>query len=132
MCLGLCFPLSGLSVCLAGTPSATFWVDFLKPNGEVPFHFSVRFMHQYGYERALFNSLMSGHWGYEEYAPSFPFVLHRSLSLRFTLTAPDTVAVELDGLTLAAFTRHVGFTDVTHVQVNADITLETMNTWCMA
>ncbi|XP_008572161.1 PREDICTED: galectin-4 [Galeopterus variegatus] len=119
----------GTSVYIQGVASEhmnRFFVNFTvghDSGADVAFHFNPRFD---GWDKVVFNSKQGGKWGNEERKRSMPFHKGAAFELVFTVLA-EHYKVVVNGNPFYEFKHRLPVKMVTHLQVDGDLELQSIN-----
>ncbi|XP_042776307.1 galectin-4 [Panthera leo] len=123
---GLCI---GMSVYIQGVASEhmkRFSVNFVAgqhAGSDIAFHFNPRFD---GWDKVVFNSMQGGKWGSEEKKRSMPFRKGTAFELVFMVQA-EHYKVVVNGNPFYEFGHRLPLQMVTHLQVDGDLELQSIN-----
>ncbi|XP_043454928.1 galectin-4 [Prionailurus bengalensis] len=123
---GLCI---GMSVYIQGVASEhmkRFSVNFVAgqhSGSDIAFHFNPRFD---GWDKVVFNSMQGGKWGSEEKKRSMPFRKGTAFELVFMVQA-EHYKVVVNGNPFYEFGHRLPLQMVTHLQVDGDLELQSIN-----
>ncbi|GAB5582078.1 galectin-8 isoform X4 [Prionailurus iriomotensis] len=125
---GLCI---GMSVYIQGVASehmkrTGFSVNFVAgqhSGSDIAFHFNPRFD---GWDKVVFNSMQGGKWGSEEKKRSMPFRKGTAFELVFMVQA-EHYKVVVNGNPFYEFGHRLPLQMVTHLQVDGDLELQSIN-----
>uniref|UniRef100_A0A8D1MZD8 Galectin n=1 Tax=Sus scrofa TaxID=9823 RepID=A0A8D1MZD8_PIG len=119
----------GMSVYIQGVANEhmkRFFVNFVVgqgPGADVAFHFNPRFD---GWDKVVFNSQQDGKWGNEEKKRSMPFRKGAAFEL-VIMVLPEHYKVVVNGDPFYEFGHRIPVQLVTHLQVDGDLTLQSIN-----
>ncbi|KAM7057690.1 galectin-4 isoform 1-T1 [Molossus nigricans] len=119
----------GMSVYIQGVASEhmkRFSVNFAVgqgPGSDIAFHFNPRFD---GWDKVVFNSQQGGQWGSEEKKRSMPFRKGSPFELVFMVLA-EHYKVVINGNPFYEFGHRLPVQMVTHLQVDGDLELQSIN-----
>uniref|UniRef100_A0A8C3X799 Galectin n=1 Tax=Catagonus wagneri TaxID=51154 RepID=A0A8C3X799_9CETA len=103
-----------------------FFVNFevgQGPGADVAFHFNPRFD---GWDKVVFNSQQDGKWGNEEKKRSMPFRKGSAFEL-VIMVMPEHYKVVVNGDPFYEFGHRIPVQMVTHLKVDGDLTLQSIN-----
>ncbi|KFO29615.1 Galectin-4 [Fukomys damarensis] len=119
----------GMSVYIQGVANKNmnrFSVNFVvgsSPGSDIAFHFNPRFD---GWDKVVFNTKQGGQWGEEERKRSMPFSKGNAFELVFMVLA-DHYKVAVNGNPFYEFKHRLPLHMVTHLQVDGDLQLQSIN-----
>uniref|UniRef100_A0A8D2HGL3 Galectin n=1 Tax=Urocitellus parryii TaxID=9999 RepID=A0A8D2HGL3_UROPR len=119
----------GMSIYIQGVADEKmqrFQVNFAVgqgPGADIAFHFNPRFD---GWDKVVFNSQQGGRWGDEERKRSMPFSKGAPFELVFMILA-EHYKVVVNGDPFYEFRHRLPLQMVTHLQVNGDLRLQSIN-----
>lgn len=119
----------GMSVYIQGVANEDmkrFSVNFKTgpdPDSDIALHFNPRFD---GWDKVVFNTHQGGKWGSEEKKRSMPFRKGTPFELVFMVLA-EHYKVVVNGNPFYEFGHRIPPQMVTHLQVNGDLTLQSIN-----
>ncbi|KAF7473188.1 Hypothetical predicted protein [Marmota monax] len=119
----------GMSIYIQGVADEKmkrFQVNFAvgqDPGADIAFHFNPRFD---GWDKVVFNSQQGGRWGNEERKRSMPFSKGAPFELVFMIMA-EHYKVVVNGNPFYEFGHRLPLQMVTHLQVNGDLHLQSIN-----
>ncbi|XP_022380995.1 galectin-4 isoform X1 [Enhydra lutris kenyoni] len=119
----------GMSVYIQGVAAEhmkRFYVNFVAgpyAGADIAFHFNPRFD---GWDKVVFNSQQGGKWGSEEKKRSMPFRKGAAFELVFMVLA-EHYKVVVNGNPFYQFGHRVPLQMVTHLQVDGDLELQSIN-----
>lgn len=119
----------GMSIYIQGVASEhmkRFSVNFVAgqgPGADIAFHFNPRFD---GWDKVVFNSQQGGQWGSEEKKRSMPFRKGTPFELVF-MVLPEHYKVVINGNPFYEFGHRIPLQMVTHLQVDGDLELQSIN-----
>ncbi|XP_066205671.1 galectin-4 [Saccopteryx leptura] len=119
----------GMSVYIQGVASEhmkRFFVNFTVgqgPGADIAFHFNPRFD---GWDKVVFNAQQGGRWGNEEKKRSMPFSKGAAFELVFLVMA-EHYKVVVNGNPFYEFGHRLPLQMVTHLQVDGDLELQSIN-----
>ncbi|XP_036264262.1 galectin-4 isoform X3 [Pipistrellus kuhlii] len=119
----------GMSVYIQGVASEhmkRFFVNFVVgqgPGADIAFHFNPRFD---GWDKVVFNTQQGGKWGSEEKKRSMPFRKGTPFELVFMIL-PEHYKVVVNGSPFYEFGHRIPVQMVTHLQVDGDLELQSIN-----
>ncbi|XP_068934697.1 galectin-4 isoform X2 [Petaurus breviceps papuanus] len=116
----------GMSIYIQGVASShmkRFSVNFVLPGGDIAFHFNPRFD---GWDKVVFNAMQGGQWGDEERKKTMPFRKGAPFELVFMVT-DQHYKVVVNGSPFYEFGHRIPLQMVTHLQVDGDLELQSIN-----
>ncbi|XP_049642614.1 galectin-4-like isoform X2 [Suncus etruscus] len=119
----------GMSIYIQGMANENmrrFQVNFAmgpEPEGDIAFHFNPRFD---GWDKVVFNSRNSGNWGSEERKLKMPFTKGEHFEM-VVMVLQEHYKVTVNGNPFYEFKHRVPPQMVTHLQVDGDLVLQSIN-----